>query len=160
MPWKPPWKTDLPISMSGILDTNILLYAVNQDDARHEMALSFLVDATRSATWYLTDGIIYEFLRVSTHPRVFPTPLTASQAFSFLKPLLGNSRFIILATGTRHWQILSAMTSRLRSPTGNLFFDIRTVALMREHGIPRIYTADTDFLQFEGIEVHNPVQAC
>jgi len=27
---------------------------------------------------------------------------------------------------------------------------------MREHGVARIYTADTDLLQFSGIEVVNP----
>jgi predicted nucleic acid-binding protein len=40
---------------------------------------------------------------------------------------------------------------------GNLFFDIRTVVLMREHGIRVIYTTDTDFLQFKAIEVVNPL---
>jgi len=29
---------------------------------------------------------------------------------------------------------------------------------MREHGVGRIYTTDTDFLQFEGIEVVNPLR--
>ena len=46
----------------------------------------------------------------------------------------------------------------LHAPVGNLFFDIRTAVLMREHGIRVIYTADTDFLQFEEIEVINPLK--
>lgn len=33
----------------------------------------------------------------------------------------------------------------------------QTVALMREHGVKRIFTADADFLRFRGIEVTNPV---
>ncbi len=37
--------------------------------------------------------------------------------------------------------------------------DVRTVALMREHGVRRIHTADTDFLQFPGIEVVDPLRA-
>lgn len=36
-------------------------------------------------------------------------------------------------------------------------FDLRTVALMHKHTVRRIYTADTDFLQFERIEVVNPL---
>jgi predicted nucleic acid-binding protein len=30
---------------------------------------------------------------------------------------------------------------------------------MREYGIATIYTADTDFLQFQGIQVINPLVA-
>jgi predicted nucleic acid-binding protein len=29
---------------------------------------------------------------------------------------------------------------------------------MKEHGIRKIYTTDTDFLQFSGIEVINPLR--
>ncbi|GMV02049.1 MAG: PIN domain-containing protein [Burkholderiaceae bacterium] len=145
--------------MAGVIDTNVLLYAANRNAARHERAFSFLIDAGRSSsTWYLTDGIVYEFLRVSTHPRVFPAPLHASDAISFLHPMLSSPRFALLSAGPRHWSLLSEVTGELRNPSGNLFFDIRTVALMREHGVRRIYTADTDFLQFEGIDVQDPVK--
>ncbi len=48
--------------------------------------------------------------------------------------------------------------SDLTYPAGNLFFDIQTAVLMREHGIKRIYTTDTDFLQFSEIEVVNPLK--
>lgn len=145
--------------MSGVIDTNVLLYAANRDAVQHESAFSFLSEAGRSsAAWYLTEGIVYEFLRVSTHHRVFPAPLSAGDALSFLHPMLTSARFVVLRAGSRHWSALSEVTAALRSPAGNLFFDIRTVALMREHGVRRIYTADTDFLQFEGIEVSDPTR--
>ncbi|MCZ7560257.1 MAG: PIN domain-containing protein [Burkholderiaceae bacterium] len=145
--------------MSGVIDTNVLLYAANRDAPQHERAFSFLLEAGKSsAAWYLTEGIVYEFLRASTHPRVFPAPLAASDAVSFLAPMLTSTRFTVLSAGPRHWSVLSEVIAELRSPSGNLFFDIRTVALMREHGVRRIYSADTDFLQFEGIDVRNPVK--
>lgn len=145
--------------MSGVIDTNVLLYAANRDATQHERAFSFLIEAGRSSVaWYLTEGIVYEFLRVSTHPRVFPAPLTARDALSFLRPMLTSPRFAVLSAGPRHWPVLSEVAAELRSPSGNLFFDIRTVALMREHGVRRIYTADTDFLQFEGIDVRDPMK--
>lgn len=34
----------------------------------------------------------------------------------------------------------------------------RTTFVLREHGVRRIDTADTDFLQFQEIEVVNPLQ--
>ena len=39
----------------------------------------------------------------------------------------------------------------------NILFDVRTAVLMREHGVRQIYTADTDFLQFDDLQVVNPV---
>lgn len=145
--------------MSGVIDTNLLLYAANVDAPEHERARAFLTAAAGSASgWYLTEGIAYEFLRVSTHSRVFDRALTATEALSFLRALIDSPRFGILVAGTRHWASLDQVASELRHPAGNLFFDIRTVALMREHGLRRVYTADSDFLQFPGIEVINPLR--
>jgi predicted nucleic acid-binding protein len=36
----------------------------------------------------------------------------------------------------------------LGEPSGNFFFDVHTAALMREHGIRRIASADNDFAKF------------
>ena len=144
--------------MSGVIDTNLLLYAANADCAEHAVAREFLASLeNRRGTCYLTGGICYEFLRVSTHLRVFPQPLTASQALDFLEILLAGERLQLLAAGGRHWQYLRQVLATLKHPAGNLFFDIRTATLMREAGIRTIYTADTDFLQFPDLEVIDPV---
>jgi uncharacterized protein len=98
-----------------------------------------------------------EFLRVSTHARVFPRPLDATRAMQFLDALLGTQKFEVLSAGPEHWHWLREVIAKTARPAGNLFFDIRTVALMREHGIKEIFSADTDFRQFEGIAVTNPL---
>ncbi len=144
--------------MSGVIDTNLLLYAANSGAAEHPSARRFLSDCGLSAgLWFLTEGICYEFLRVATHPRVFPKPLTAREALRFLEVLLNSGRFDVLAAGQAHWDCLRRLLARSPQLSGNLFFDLRTVALMHEHAVRRIYTADTDFLQFDGIEVVNPL---
>jgi uncharacterized protein len=145
--------------MSGIIDTNILLYAANNDSAENPAAIQFLTTvATAPEQWFLTEGIVYEFLRVSTHPKVFPKPLDWKEAMRFLGPFLENSNFLILTADERHWPLLDEILPSLTHPSGNLFFDIRTVVLMREHGIREIYTTDTDFLQFPQIKVINPLR--
>jgi len=103
--------------------------------------------------------VLYEFLRVSTHPKVFPRPLAWRDALSFLEPFLVADNVAILAAGERHWSLLAEVLDEVTHPSGNLFFDVRTVVLMREHGVRRIYTTDVDFLQFSGIEVVNPLRA-
>jgi toxin-antitoxin system PIN domain toxin len=146
--------------MAGVIDTNVLLYAANRDAEEHHRAVSFLHDAAAShGRWYLTEGIVYEFLRVSTHPRVFDRPLTWKEALRFLSPLLESPTFDILTPGTDHWSVLRQVLGEIRRAAGNLFFDVRTVVLMREHGVRSIHTVDTDFLQFSGIEVVDPLKA-
>ena len=41
-----------------------------------------------SENWILTWGIIYEFMRVATHPRIFPNPLTLEQAHEHVRAVL------------------------------------------------------------------------
>ena len=144
--------------MAGVIDTNLLLYAANTNAVEHPQARNFLLAAGQSSdSWYLTEGILYEFLRVSTHPRVFPRPLNWKEALRFLQPILGSSRFGVLQASDRHWLIVEEVLAGLTHPAGNLLFDVRTVVLMREHGVRDIYTLDTDFLQFPGIRVMNPL---
>jgi len=144
--------------MSGMVDTNLLLYAANAAAPEHVDARRFLNGCVQPAgLWFLSEGICYEFLRVATHPGVFPRPLSAQEALSFLEVLMASGRFQILSAGRGHWMELRRLLQASSRAAGNLFFDIRTVALMREHAVRRIYTADTDFLQFGGIEVINPL---
>jgi uncharacterized protein len=144
----------------GVIDTNILLYAANQDCREHRAARAFLETAhSQPGQWYLTEGICYEFLRVATHHRVFPAPLTSASALEFLEALLGTANFSVLSAGPRHWSTLQTLLKSLHSPSGNLFFDIRTATLMLEQGVRLIYTADTDFLQFSELEVINPLKS-
>ena len=144
--------------MAGIIDTNILLYAANRDAEEHRTALNFLYETASSGPWFLTEGLLYEFFRVSTHARVFERPLTWKEALRFITPLLLSHRFDILMASQDHWTMLEKILEELMHPAGNLFFDIRTVALMREHGVREIYTTDTDFLQFKDIKVINPLK--
>jgi predicted nucleic acid-binding protein len=106
----------------------------------------------------VTEGICYEFLRVATHAKAFQQPLEWNEALEFLQPLLASERFRVVVAGAEHWTVLQDVLTDLTYPAGNLFFDVRTAALMREHGIKRIYTTDTDFLQFDEIEVVNPLK--
>jgi toxin-antitoxin system PIN domain toxin len=145
--------------MGGIIDTNILLYAANRDAGEQSSASAFLQRAAAfRETWFITEGILYEFLRVATHPKVFDQPLTWKEAIDFLQAFWRSPQFEVLTAGDRHWDTLQEILGELTHPTGNLFFDIRTVVLMREHGVREIYTTDTDFHQFREINVINPLR--
>jgi toxin-antitoxin system PIN domain toxin len=144
--------------MRFLIDTNILLHAVNPGSPAHSPAHRFLQEHLRlRSPWCITWPILYEFLRVSTHSRVFPKPLKPGQALEFITNLASREEVAILTETDRHMAVLEGIVGGLSHPGGNLFHDIHTAALMREHGVPEIVSADTDFLQFSFLKVTNPL---
>lgn len=106
----------------------------------------------------MTEGVLCEFLRVSTHPKVFPSPLVWRESQQFLRVFVDADNVRVLAAEEGRGSLLGDILAELTHPGGNLFFDVRRFVLVREHGVRRIYTTDTDCLQFVGIEVVNPIR--
>ena len=74
-----------------IADLNILLYAVNPDAPHHDRLVEWLEeqlngDESIGLAWTVTVG----FLRISTHPRVFPDPLTPEGAIHHIDTWLAR----------------------------------------------------------------------
>jgi len=142
-----------------VVDTNVLIYAVDSHAPEHKKCRQLLSALREGETpWHLTWGILYEFLRVSTHPRVFQHPLSVVSAWSFLRMLFLTSGMTLLTETDRHAQMADEVFNEVSRLSGNLFFDAHTVVLMREHGLKRIYTRDTDFHRFRHIEVLDPLK--
>lgn len=143
-----------------VVDTNILLYAVNTDCAEHERCREFLEQCRAgSGRWYLTWSIAYEFLRVSTHPRVFPAPLKPKAAWAFLEALFASPSLRMLSEGPDHREVLAATFEEMPELRANLVHDGHTAVLMREHGVERIFTRDVDFGRFRFVEMVDPLRA-
>ena len=142
-----------------VVDTNVLAYAADRDAPGHERCRERLLAwRARSEPWYLTWGVIYEFLRVITHPRVFRSPWGASEAWGFVESVLAAPALALLTESDRHVRVLTGLIGDVPEPTGNLVHDAHTAALMLEHGVRTIYTRDTDFHRFPGIEVRDPLR--
>ena len=142
-----------------VVDTNVLVYAANSTVQFHSPCREWLDrQRRRPDAWYLTWGIVYEFLRVSTHPRILPRPWTASAAWSFITALLASPGLDVLIPTQRHADVASAVISELSYLAGNIVHDAHTAILMREHGIRQICTRDTDFSRFAFLEVIDPLR--
>ena len=142
-----------------VFDTNVLVYAVDKDSLFHGPCRDRVLQARSDPSpSFLTWNICYEFLRVTTHPRVFASPWTPTEAWSFLDALLGSPGFDLLVATPRHRAVLGRVTSDLPEISGNLFHDLHTAVLMREHGVSRICTRDTDFHRFPFLSVVDPVR--
>jgi hypothetical protein len=141
-----------------VVDTNILVYAADEDSPFHSRCRA-LVEEWRGKTspWYVTWGILYEFLRVVTHPRVFRKTWSIIKAWEYVEAVLSSPSLGILIASERHAAAAAEVIESLPSLSGNLLYDAQTAILMREHGIKRIYTRDTDFHRFRFLEPIDPV---
>lgn len=141
-----------------VVDTNVLVYAADQRAPEHARCRALLDELRQGdVAWYLTWGICYEFLRVVTHPRVFRQPWTAERAMEFLRALLDAPALSVLVATDRHARVLSDVTALVPLLAGNLFHDAETAVLMREHGVARLCTRDTDFHRFPFLEPIDPL---
>ncbi len=144
--------------MSILVDTNILLYAANPGSPEHQAARTE-IELLRQGTarWYLTWGIVYEFLRVATHSAVFARPLTVSAAVLFVRRLMESPSLEVLRETDRHFSLLGGELSATPGLSGNDLHDAHAVVLMREHSVRTILTADKGFERFKNLTVIDPV---
>lgn len=86
-------------------------------------------------------------------------PLSAAAAWRFVTALLAAPGLTVLLPTPRHAEVAGVVISELPHLAGNLLHDAHTAILMREHGIARICTRDTDFTRFPFLEVLDPLRA-
>ena len=141
-----------------VVDTNILVHAADAESPFHERCFESVNDwRTNSAAWFLTWPVVYEFLRVTTHPRVLRKPWSLAEGWQFVESLLASPGLSLLAATERHAVVSRATISEMPHLGGNVLHDLHTAVLMREHGIRVIYTRDADFHRFKFLEVIDPV---
>lgn len=141
-----------------VVDTNVLVYAADVSAPEHDRCRA-LVERWResSSAWFLTWGICYEFLRVVTHPRVLRRPWSGRDANTYLTAIAASPGLAMLVQTERHPEVLHDLVVEVPGLAGNLWHDAETAALMREHGIRRICTRDTDFHRFPFLETIDPM---
>src|SRR5512139_1562400 len=132
-----------------VVDTSVLVYAADEDSPFHVPCREQLEQWRRQpGAWYVTWGILYEFLRVTTHPRVMRRPWSGQDAWRFVAALLASPGLDVLVPTDRHSAVAEQVFMEVPQLVGNLVHDAHTAVLMREHGVRRIVTRDTDFHRF------------
>ena len=132
-----------------IVDANVLLYAVNERSNQHDAAKGWLDNAlsgreTVGFSWIT----LLAFVRLATHPSVFPDPLSIDDAASVVRAWLDQPTSVVVEPTTRHIDIVEELLSDLGT-AGNLVNDAHLAALALEHGAD-IVSFDADFSRFEG----------
>lgn len=146
--------------MRMLVDTNVLLGATFEELPSHAHSVSFVRALLRSGDWLcLTWVNVYEFLRVATHARVFSRPLRWNDAKEQMAVLLRHPRADLLEETSDHLRVLGAVVEAAGGASGNFVHDCHIAALMSEHDVRTIVTADAGFRRFRGLEVLAPEEA-
>jgi hypothetical protein len=138
-----------------LVDANVLLYAINERSARHEAARRWLDEAlggdeTVGFAWL----VVLAFVRLSTHPAVFPRPLSTEEAIAVVEDWLAQPGAVVVEPTSGHVAVLGRLLSGAGT-AGNLVNDAHLAALALEHSA-EIVSFDADFSRFVGVRWRPP----
>jgi len=91
-----------------LLDANVLLYSYHSGSPEHAACGRWLEEAlTGWQPLFLPWTTVLAFLRISTNPRIFRTPLTMAEATAAVESWLAQAVVRLLQRTERHCQTLS-----------------------------------------------------
>jgi toxin-antitoxin system PIN domain toxin len=141
--------------VSTTVDANVLVYASNRADPVHEPARSLVERLARGPELvYLFWPALMGYLRIVTHPGILPEPMSPADAAANVSTLLALPHVRAPGEADGFWDVFQVVAGGgLR---GNATPDGHLVALMRQHGVRRIYSRDRDFRRFDGVQAVDP----
>lgn len=139
-----------------VVDANIMIYAVDAESAHHDRARSwFEACLSGSETIAFAWAAMLVFVRITTNPRIFVSPLDVDVAFDLVDAWLGQPCTTVIHPGDRHAAILRELLEDAGT-AGNLTTDAHLAALAIEHGA-QLCSTDSDFTRFTGLQSLNPL---
>jgi toxin-antitoxin system PIN domain toxin len=139
----------------GLIDANVLVYAMDADSPHHGASRSLLESARDTyGTVYVTLQTLCEFYSVVTNARRVSKPRSPADALAAISGLLAFAHVLPVPSTTVNG-LLDLLRRRL--VTGGDVFDVHLVATMEASGILTIYTFNRgDFECFSELEVLTP----
>ena len=140
------------------LDTNILIYAVNQGCTEHDRARQVYEAMLESpAEWIVCDQVLFEFYRALRNRRILERPLGPSAALHQIRFLREESGVLHCGYDTRFWEkIVGAMAGS--DPVSSHIFDRILAITLLGNGVTTFHTRNTrDFAEFPFQHLVNPI---
>jgi uncharacterized protein len=137
-------------------DINLLIYAYDSSSPQHQKAATWWKDCILGSEEIgLASVVIFGFVRLSTHPRVFQTPLTIAEASARVESWLRQPHVRVIDPSQQHVSDVLSLLNELGT-AGNLTTDAQIAALAKQEKAA-LHSNDTDFLRFTGLNYHNPL---
>lgn len=134
-----------------LVDTNLLIYAINEDSPKHKLAKKFLGE--NKGILVISHQVIFEAIRVLTHPR-FSKPMKSQSAVKSILAIAAACQMTIPNYKTYYLALEFIKKFSLR---GNRIFDAYLAATALTNGVYEIATDNTkDFKKFTEIKILNP----
>lgn len=140
---------------AAAVDANVLVHAAHGGHPLQAPSQELLQGLVDDGVLFLPWPVLFAFLRISTHPRVFENPLTHAEAMTMVGRLTEPSSVRTLGETPDFWRSYRAAVTGVRV-SGNLVSDAHLAAILLANGVQRLFTNDTDFLRFEFLDVRNP----
>jgi uncharacterized protein len=138
-----------------VLDANVLLYASNKSADHHAGARAWLMGALSGRESILIPWICsVAYLRIATHPRAVPEPLSVSAALTFLRSALVNAHVITGEPDHLHLDRVEALLAAT-GHGGNLVNDAHVAARALQYEAT-VVSYDNDFGRFPGVRWERP----
>lgn len=137
-----------------VIDSNILIYALNPSSPKHASARQFL---SQEKKLFLTQQNIFETIRIITHKK-FPKPLSSNQAVKVIGVLLNTISRIL--PPTIQTPAITLELIKKYQISGTEVFDAYMVATLLSHGVKSIASDNVKHLgKYKEISVINPFEA-
>jgi predicted nucleic acid-binding protein len=145
--------------MLSSFDTNILIYAANEDCPEHETCKSFLSRAaSESDRWIVADQVYLELYRALRNPRVLRLPLNAVQAAAHIQLLREGLGFLHCGYVVECWEGVMTQLKQGDFPYQRTHDAVLASTLM-QHGVKAFYTRNTkDFISSGFQQVIDPLE--
>ncbi len=149
----------MKISEGVLFDSNILVYAHNEDSLFHSQALSLITKVIKGEiSGVLTSQNLLEFYSVITDKRRLSSPVTPELAAELVDQYLTSPFEIIYPDLSTNKIMVELLKKNKQSVKGQIkdgqIFDVFLIATMLASNISQIITANIkDFKKFDGISV-------
>lgn len=144
--------------MSFSVDVNVLVYASDATSPRHPRARAFLEECARGSELFCLSWLtLLGYLRIATHPSIFPDPLSPAVARENVDALLRLPHVRVVTEEEGFWDRYTEISARTK-PRGNGVPDAHLATILLQNGVDRLYSNDADFRRFDFLEVRNPFE--
>ncbi len=137
-------------------DVNLLVYAYDASATQHKAAASWWQRCLNGTEIVgLAPVVIFGFIRLVTHPRVFTNPLSVADSALHVQSWLVRPQTMVIEPCPHHISEVLALLQKAGTG-GNLTADAQIAALALQEGAT-VHSNDTDFHRFSGLKWHNPL---
>lgn len=142
------------------LDTNILVYAANEDCDEHARANRLVNEALASPReWIVAEQVLYEYYKALRHPRILSRPLGAAEAAEQIRFLRERSGFMVCCYELALWGRVFDSFSKPDFPYQRTHDEILAQTLLH-NGVKIFYTRNCKDFESVGFErLLNPIDS-